>query len=227
MWQEPQDGHQYIMGADVAEGRGENADNSAFQIFDMNTMDQVAEFYSNTIAPHDFAMVVARVGIYYNTALIVVESNFGSAVLDKLEHNLYYENLYYQRSRTTERAGVTMNKASRPVILAAMQTYLENNLCRVNSSRLLRELETFRLDKSKKKFEAERGHHDDLIMSLSIALYVRDRYLREIPAGAELPEGLTDSTTSYKYEQIRREIEDASIMPYERKNSALLKEFDF
>ena len=214
IWQEPQDGHQYIMGVDVAEGRGENADNSAFQIFDMATMDQVAEFYSNTILPHEFVTVVRQVGIYYNTALVVVEiGSTGSAIVDQLEHNLFYENLYYQRSGNSERAGIVMNKGSRPAILGAMQNYLENNLARINSSRLLRELETFRLHKDKKRFEAERGHHDDLIMSLAVALHVRDKYLREVPAGADVPDNMADPAMNYNCEQVRREIEDTS--PYD------------
>jgi hypothetical protein len=251
IWQEPQEGHQYIMGVDVAEGRGENNDNSAIQVFDMASMDQVAEFCSNKVPPNEFAMVVSSIGVYYNTALVTVESGGpGLAILDKLEHNLYYENIYYHRSGASEKAGVSMNKSSRAVVLEAMQNYLENNLARINSCRLLRELETFRLHADKKRFEAERGHHDDLIMSLAVALYVRDRYLRDVPAGFDLPENMADSTSSYKYEKIKREIENSGprdwlamgddeedlssnledilpgvILPYDRPHHKLLREF--
>jgi len=250
IWQEPQEGHQYVIGVDVAEGVGEDGDSSAFQVIDATTLEQVAEFCSNTVPPNVFAMIVARVGIYYNTSLVAVENGGpGVAILDKLTHNLYYENLYYQRTRTQERVGVTMNRTTRPVILEAMQNYLENDLCRLCSSRLVRELETFKYNRSTKRAEAERGHHDDLVMALAIALYIRDKHLRDVPTGVHLPDNIADSMTSRKYEAIRKEIEEAApedllfkdeeeqepwelenvlpgvIMPYERRNDTILKEF--
>ena len=252
IWQEPQDGHEYIMGVDVAEGVGEDGDNSAFHIFDVTSLEQVAEFCSNTVPPNVFAMIIARTGIYYNNALVAVENaGPGLAILDKLQHNLYYENLYYQRTRTQERAGVTMSQTSRTCILEAMQNYMENDFVRLCSPRLIRELETFVYDKARKKPSAIRGHHDDLVMAFAITLYVRDRHLRDIPmgVGVGLPDNVADSSSSRKYEEVRKEIEDSApedllfkaaddkdawelddvlpgvIMPYERPNNSLLKEF--
>jgi hypothetical protein len=250
VWQEPQEGHEYVMGVDVAEGVGEDGDASAFHVFDATTLEQVAEFLSNTVPPNVFAMIVARVGVYYNTALVAVENaGPGIAILDKLSHNLYYENIYCQRTKTQERMGVTMSKTTRPVILEAMQNYLENDLVKLCSSRLVRELETFKYNRGRKRAEAERGHHDDLVMSLGIALYVRDRHMRDVPTGIKLPENIVDSVASRKFEQIRREIENSApedllakqeddqepwemetvlpgiIMPYNRPQDAICKEF--
>ena len=103
-WKQPEEGREYIMGIDVAEGVGEDGDNSAFHVIDASTLEQVAEFSSNTIPPHVFAMVVAQVGNYYNTATVAVENaGPGLTILDKLVHNIYYENIYYHRVKTQEK----------------------------------------------------------------------------------------------------------------------------
>ena len=55
------------------------------EIFDNTTLEQVAEFYSNTIQPHQLAQVINEIGIYYNHALAVVENmGPGGAVLSNL-----------------------------------------------------------------------------------------------------------------------------------------------
>jgi len=252
IWQEPLDGHEYVVGVDAAEGVGDDGDNSAFQIFDMTTMDQVAEFCSNTCPPNVFAMILNQIGLYYNTALVAVENaGPGLAIIDKLQHSLYYENLYYQRTRTTEKAGIVSNRTTRPVLLETMQDYMQNHVVRICSTRLVRELETFIFDRSKKRAEAKKGEHDDLVMAFAIALYARDKHMREVPMGLEVPPNLADAQGSFRYEQIRKEIEESSpddifrkeltekepweqdevlpgiVLPIDRPNDSLLKEFGF
>lgn len=253
LWQEPIDGHEYIIGADVAVGVGDEGDNSAFHVIDMITMEQVAEFYSKKIPPHIFAMILSKIGMYYNTALIAVENaGPGLAVLDKLQHSLYYENLYYTRSRSQERVGISTNRTSRPVILESMQSYIQNNLVHVYSPRLVRELNTFIFDHSKKRAEASTGNHDDLVMAFALAIYARDKQIREIPMGIDFTNSLSETFSSRKYEEIRKEIEESSsidlsedeqggdknlvdlddifpnmVMPFERPHDDLLREFGF
>ncbi len=63
IWKEPIDEHDYIIGVDAAEGVGDDGDNSAMQIFDSGTLEQVAEFYSNLVPPYIFAQVINEIGI--------------------------------------------------------------------------------------------------------------------------------------------------------------------
>jgi hypothetical protein len=79
MWKEPVEGHEYILSADCAEGQGENNDSSVFHIIDTATLEQVVEFYSNTIIPHEFAQVINELATYYNNSLVVVENMEGKA----------------------------------------------------------------------------------------------------------------------------------------------------
>jgi len=134
IYKEPEEGHEYIIGADSAQGLGEEADNSTFQIIDMASLEQVAEFSSNTVPPHVFAQILSIVGNYYNVASVALENlGPGLAVIEKLRHTLYYENLYYEQNRSKERAGITSNRVTRPLILESMQNYLQNRFIKVNT----------------------------------------------------------------------------------------------
>jgi hypothetical protein len=206
LWKEPVDGHEYIIGADCAEGVGEEGDNSCFQVIDMATLEQVAEFYSNTVPQHIFAQILNEIGIYFNTALVVVENMNGGAVLSSLQHDLAYENLYYDNDKTV---GIKTGKNNRPLFLEAVQNRLMNGAIRVNSMRFVNELKTFIYNSKTKKAEAQKGRHDDAIMSMGLTLYVRDKLTRDMPVGAGGPK-MNPLMESDIYKEIKQEILDAS-----------------
>jgi hypothetical protein len=208
MWKEPVDGHEYIIGADCAEGQGENNDNSAFQVIDSATLEQVAEFYSNTVEPHIFAQILNELGVYYNNAIVVVENmGPGSAVLSNLQHTLFYENLYYEEKKgKSTNPGIKINQTNRPIFLESLQNRLMNETIRINSIRFANELGTFEYNAVTKKAQAQKGKHDDSIMSMCIALFVRDSMLRDIPIGAEIPQEILSSVKTQVYEEIKKEL---------------------
>lgn len=212
VWEPPREGREYILAADVAEGKGSDGDNSTFTILDNATLEQVAEFNSNVISVNNFAQVIAHVGSYYNTALVIVESNsLGNAVIDRLVHNIYYENLYYQQTKANEKAGLNVSHTTRPQILETLADYLDHRLIKINSCRLVQEMLTFRFNASKKRAEAEKGHHDDLIMAMAMAVFVRDRSIRDIPAGADIIEPINESHLTDLHHRIKSELD--SITP--------------
>lgn len=252
VWKEPIEGHEYIIGADAAEGQAEKNDNCCFQIIDTSTLEQVAEFYSNIIVPHEFAQVLHQVGIYYNNALLVVESNGpGSAVLSNLQHTLFYENLHFENVKSANiKPGIKISVANRSLYLESLQNRLLNQTVRINSIRFVMELQTFEYNAVTKKAEARKHHHDDAIMSMCFALYTRDSMLRDIPMGAEIPREVTSTLKAQVYEEIKRELMngrpedllmdddvdilamDNTILPgvlfnLERRNDRLLREFDW
>jgi hypothetical protein len=210
VWKEPVEGREYIIGADCAEGQGENNDNSCFQIIDSITSEQVAEFYSNTVVPHEFAQVLNEVGTFYNNALIAVENmGPGGAVISNLQHTLYYENLYYDTTKITSstKPGIKMGQTNRPLFLESLQNKLLNKSMLINSIRFVTELQTFEYNPTTKKAQAQKGKHDDAIMSMAIALYVRETLNRDLPLGIENSEG-TSIIKSQVYEEIKKELED-------------------
>lgn len=206
VWREPIEDHEYIIGVDCAEGVGETGDSSCFQILDSVTLEQVAEFYSNTIPPHIFAQVINEIGYFYNTALIAVENaSQGVAILSNLQHDLAYENLYYDDSKQSA-PGIKQGKTKRALLLQALQQRLLNGTAKINSYRFANELNTFIFNSHTKKPEAQRGKHDDAIMALAICFYVRDTQLRQIPVGAEIPEEMMNIYRSEVYDEIKKEI---------------------
>jgi len=212
IWREPMEGHEYIIGADCAEGVGKDGDNSCFEIIDAASMEQVAEFYSNLVPPNVFAQIINQIGIYYNTATVVVENNaVGSAVISSLGNDLGYEALYYENKKTSLKIGIKMTPSNRPVLLEALQSRLMNGSVRINSQRLVSELKTFIYSPQKKRAEAMRGKHDDAIMALCLALYVRDERLRGLPIDVEYSQGMAPLTRSGAIDEIKKEIIEGGV----------------
>lgn len=251
IWREPIEGREYIIGVDCAEGMGDENDNSCFEVIDAVTCEQVAEFYSNIVPPHNFSQILAMVGRTYNNALVVVESqNAGLTVLEKLLHDSYYENIFESsqgaslKSKTTA-PGIKTTRANRPKFLETMQTRLINHSMAIRSRRFVKELKGFIFNAQTKRAEASKGFHDDAIMAMCLALYARGTLGRNVPIGF-VDEDMTEAFKAEIYEDIKRELEkdapgyfnidDIDILDVDgdlpaiaygnkRKHDAILKEF--
>jgi hypothetical protein len=240
IWKEPMIGHDYIIGVDCAEGVGKDGDNSCFEIIDAISMEQVAEFYSNLVPPNVFAKIINEIGIYYNTATVVVENNsIGGAVLSSLSNDMGYEAIYYENKKSTNKLGIKITPSNRPILLESLQSRLTSASVRINSHRLVGELKTFIYSPQKKRAEATKGKHDDAIMALSLAMYVRDERLRGLPLSGE--KTLEEIKKSSPYDEIKKEILDGGNVDWfeikqseefsidasklTRANNDLLKEF--
>ena len=216
VWEMPKHGREYLITADPAMGVGQEGDNSAFIVMDMSNLTQVAEFYSKTIPTYKFSQVLAHVGKLYHNALIVVENSMGpgQAVCDRLEHSLSYENLYFTQGASRDRPGVNMNKVLRPVCMESLQTCMLNKLVNIRSVRIIRELLTFIYNKGKQRAEAQKGKHDDLIICLSIALYISDVLNRELPIGATADSNIIhQSFSNDDVKALWKELEDGIDVP--------------
>jgi hypothetical protein len=245
IWKEPMDGHEYIVGADSSEGVGQDGDNSCFQIIDAISLEQVAEFYSNLVPPHIFAQIINQIGIYYNTATVVVENNaIGGAVLNCLVNDLGYEGIYYEHKKgISSKPGIKVGSSNRSVLLESLQHRLTNGTAKINSTRFVNELKTFIFSPQKKRAEAVKGKHDDAIMALSMALFIRDESVRGLPVGGDT-EDMMKMLKNNSFEEIKKEIleggvenwfnkEEESIefsidavdFEIKRKNDKILKEF--
>jgi len=178
VWKEPEPFYDYIIGVDTALGR--DRDYSAAQIINLYNGEVVAEFYSNKTPINDFATILNKEGMYYNTANIVVERNtVGNHVVDLLYNDHEYENLWHDDNGLP---GFQVTLKNRDVILSELEEAIRTNVLKINSQRTLNELNTFVINSSG-KITADKGRHDDLIMSLSLAnhilKYTRDTSLVE------------------------------------------------
>jgi hypothetical protein len=92
IWKYPVVGRDYIVCADVSRGDGE--DYSAFHVFDVDTLEQVAE-YRGKVDTRSYGHLLVSIATEYNNALLAIDnSNMGWDVV-QVALDLNYSNLYY------------------------------------------------------------------------------------------------------------------------------------
>ena len=76
--------------------------------------------------------------------------------------------------------GFSTTLKTRPLVIAKMEEYTREKLVKLHSNRLIDELFVFiyKSGVSQSKAEAMQGYNDDLVMSYSIALWIRDTAFR-------------------------------------------------
>tara|TARA_Y100001938_G_C8053314_1_gene413058 strand:- start:55 stop:1536 length:1482 start_codon:yes stop_codon:yes gene_type:complete len=186
IWEEFDPTCNYLMVADVARGDGE--DFSTFHIIKLETVEAIGE-YQGKPTPDMFANMLNQVGREFGGCMLVVENNnIGYTVLDKLIE-YQYPNLYYSIKSTHEYIeqhqaevrnsavpGFSTSMKTRPLIIAKLEEFIRNKLIKLYSSRTVNEMKTFIWRNGKP--QAMKGYHDDLVMALAIACWVRDTALQ-------------------------------------------------
>lgn len=198
-WEYPNYSKTYIVVADVS--RGDGTDSSAAHVIDIESVTQVAE-YRGKIETKDFGNFLVGLATEYNNALLVIENaNVGWAtiqqVIDRAYSNLYYTSKdlkyvdveanftnKYRREAKNMVAGFSTTTRTRPLIISKLDQYFREREVVVRSIRTIDELATFIWLNG--KAQAMRGYNDDLVMALSIALWIRDTALRLRQEGIDL-----------------------------------------
>ena len=209
IWEEHDPSCTYLMVVDVA--RGDAADYSAFHIIKLETLEIIGE-YQGRPSPDMFANMINQIGREFGNCMVVVENNnIGYTVLDKLIDHAY-PNIYHSIKSTHEYIeqyqaeainnaipGFSTTMKTRPLIVAKLEEFIRNKLITVYSSRLCNEMKTFIWRNGKP--QAMKGYHDDLIMSLAIACWVRDTALqvnaRELNYQKAFADAIITSKTSF------------------------------
>jgi hypothetical protein len=196
IWESPDYTRNYIVVADVA--RGDGKDFSACHVFDVETNAQVAEFKSQ-LPPKEFGYFLVSLATEYNEALLVIENaNIGWSAIDSViergYRNLYYSpksdspasdsyfNKYEDHSKMTP--GFTMSLKTRPLVINKGREYFGDHSVIIRSKRLIEEMKVFIWRNG--RAEAQSGYNDDLVMSYSTAMYLRDTALKNKAQGIEL-----------------------------------------
>ena len=208
IWEPADYSRNYMVVADVA--RGDGKDYSAFHIIDVEANVQVAE-YKGQIGTKEYGQLLFRIGVEYNNALMVVENaNIGWATLQVLIDN-NYPNLYYspksgnitadsyfdQYMDTSKMTpGFTMSSRTRPMTIGKFQEYISDRGVTIQSSRLVSEMKVFIWKNG--RAEAQQGYNDDLVMSFSIAMFMRDTAFKFRQQGLDLTKAALNNITSRK-----------------------------
>lgn len=175
----PLKGHRYIIGVDPAGGL--RHDNTVASVWDCHDMVEVAFWESNRMDPAEFAAKqLIPLGLWYNKALIAVESNgqHGQSVISKLQGK--YSNQYVRQEwSTTDRKlthdwGFRNDDKTRLRLLDTLTARLREDTW-VPSEGLMIEMASFILTtlmSGKKHPEAQYGFKDDHIFAAAIALTI-------------------------------------------------------
>lgn len=183
IWKRSDPSHRYIIGADTARGDGE--DYSAFTVFDVEDREVVCE-YKGKIKVDKFAELLEATGREYQNAIVVVENNgYGLAVLMKLV-DLRYTSLYAEYKSTKEPVeghidfdnddivlGFSTRLETRILAIDRLEESIRLDAVKIYSPRMISEFRNFIYENGKPK--ARKGANDDLVMSLSISLYIASK----------------------------------------------------
>ena len=116
-------------------------------------------------------------GMFYNKALLGPESNFSTYPIQKLVE-LNYPNIFVRKKEDTYSSKheksfwFKTTSITRPLILGNLQEIVKDEIDKIVDIDTLREMLTFIVNKNGRA-EAEDGYHDDLVMALAIAYYIR------------------------------------------------------
>ena len=115
--------------------------------------------------------------MYYNEALLGVEINYSTypqICLQELGYKRFYirQRLDTYTGKLTDAYGFETNRKSRPLIVDGLKDVVRECLEGINDYATLGEMLSFIYDENWRA-QAEVGSHDDLVMSLAIAHFIR------------------------------------------------------
>ena len=188
IYHRPKEWYPYVIGGDTA---GDGSDSFVGQVLDNTTGEQVATLRHQSDEDL-FAKQMYCLGMYYNTALIGIETNWSTYPVMELER-LRYPKQYVRESvddythKVRHAFGFWTSTKTRPIIISELIKAVRDDVSILNDDTTMGEMLTFVRDEHYKP-TAEEGAHDDCVMALAIAHHIRPQqdYLPESPE----PEGV-------------------------------------
>jgi|GEM_PF-229754 len=174
IYRQPRQGYPYVIGGDTA---GDGSDSFVAQAIDNSDGGQAAVLRRGRLDEDIYARQVYCLGVYYNEALVGIEANYSTYPVMELER-LRYPRQYvretiddYTHAPKTSYGFLTTPK-TRPVVIAGLIKAVREDIGLINDRDTLHEMLTFVRNEDFRP-EAELGAHDDCIMALAIAHYIR------------------------------------------------------
>jgi len=217
IWKEPVVGHKYVMGVDVS--RGDSEDFSSFQIIDFDMREQVAE-YVGKLPPDNMAEVCYKWANMYNCFVVVdITGGMGVSTSRKLQE-MGYKNLYidgvdmmnkwkYVANATEKIPGINFNN-KRVQIIASFEEAMRHDF-KIYSSRLFNEMNTFIYVNGRP--DHQKGHHDDLIMSIAMATYVAESSFSSLTKVTEQTKAMLSSWSVSNNESVTNQLSFNPVIP--------------
>jgi hypothetical protein len=201
IWEEPIEGHEYILVADVSGGAG--ADYSVIQIIDFTTHEQVFEYRSKILADllaevvnewglkYNAYVIVDRVGVGQTTVLKLMEMKYPNLHWDNPEHkNLLDKRSIKAYSNDNRIAGFAVGN-DRLNMVAHLEMMVRTNGIIIRSKRTTSEMRTFIYKNGKPDHMS--GYNDDCLMSLAMGLWVLEHSFSKLKKANAQTKAMLDS----------------------------------
>ncbi len=181
--------HFHIIGVDCASPAG--GDNSAIEVIQYETMEQVLEFCGK-VDPKELTDIVKLISALCPHNIIVIENTggYGQTVIydliydEEVTFNLF--GTYSGKEKGVFIPGLSTNAKTRPLILDSLYTYIVEDPDIIHSERLAMEL--LGLVNKANRVEADKGFHDDLALAYGFCCFVRKYCPDDLGDVSTLPE---------------------------------------
>lgn len=181
VWELPIAGCNYVIGADVAEGLGGDADYSVAWVNRIGTFGSpdvhVATFRSNEIDPISFGDLLNFLGLWYNEALMSVEVNkYDSCFTRVRQFHMYPNNFRWKHVDSTNmmssKWGWWTTMTTKPRLWQTAVQFLKQRQWIIRDEQMYEEMLTFQKESPEDRgASAEDNFNDDTVMAGLIALY--------------------------------------------------------
>lgn len=188
VWEHPQQGVNYCIGADVAEGLIHGDYSVAFVGTEEFTLPCM---WHGHIDPDLFGDELVKLAKYYNDAYLGIENNnHGLTTIRRVQY-LEYWNIYYQKTydmmtdKMSQKVGWHTNRKTKPMMINKLAEFVRDMTINIPSDLLISEMYTYIINENGTT-DAQQGCHDDTVMSVAILLQLLlegrgDDYLPEVP----------------------------------------------
>ena len=185
IFKEPENGRKYVMGVDVS--RGDSEDFSCIEIIDFDEREQVLE-YVGKVPPDVIAEIAFKWGSMYNAFCVIdITGGMGVSTARKMQEMSYPAGLYVDNVDPTKKwkwdpkinekiPGLNFN-SKRVQIISAFEEALRHGF-KTYSHRLYNEMNTFVYINGRP--DHQKGHHDDCIMAMSMAIYIAEKSFQSL-----------------------------------------------
>lgn len=195
VWKQPEAGEIYVIGVDTAKGMaspskqyaGDFSCASVCRLYMEGTrlkLELVAQYHGH-LNMLQYADEVMKLAIWYNSALVIVETTggYGEAVVLKLKNEYAYWNLYRPTTgianvdmNLASRVGVDTNQASKPFMVVSLQRFVNQGDIIVHDIATISEMLAFTQETSgasgqalvNVRYRGAGGTKDDRVMSLCV-----------------------------------------------------------
>lgn len=177
LWEHPQPGASYVIGADTAQGLA-HGDNSIAQV--LKRSPKGLSHVSSLVAKDDpdvFGSDAILLALLFHNAWIVPETSDGTGVSAcKAMRNKFYPYIYSQVSQEQTAGkvearswGFNTNVLTRPIMVNDLRAFIRDSLLQTWDEATLKECATF-IKGPDGKFQAQGTRKDDRVMALALAV---------------------------------------------------------